>query len=183
MSLLCSYSFSKWDNQIIFETSALDSVIGKYACIRDRTLTSNLNSKYQIIIRYLKISNLPKFNFSISDENLRFLTLKLILKFYLKYKQLYPKVHVFWFINYWITLIFLRDKNCNQSFNLMLYFFCKWQIFIEIKLFFIDINRSLEMRPILPQNFFEKYRNIGNISNFKIYIIWISVYSKTDFFF
>ena len=30
---------------------------------------------------------------------------------------------------------------------------------------------------------FRKYRNSGNISNFKIYIIWISVNSKTDFYF
>ena len=45
------------------------------------------------------------------------------------------------------------------------------------------VNRCLAMRQILPRKFFEKYRNSGNILIFKIYIIWISVYSKTDFFF
>ena len=59
------------------------------------------------------------------------------------------------------------------------------RLLIEVRIKLQDhmINRCLAMRQVLPRKFFEKYRISGNISNFKIYIIWISVYSKTDFFF
>ena len=40
----------------------------------------------------------------------------------------------------------------------------------------MEINRSLAMKPILIWKIFEKYRNSGNISNFKIIIILISIY-------
>ena len=44
------------------------------------------------------------------------------------------------------------------------------------------LNRNMEMLPILIWKIFEKYRNSDNISNFKIIIILISIYSKRDFF-
>ena len=54
----------------------------------------------------------------------------------------------------------------------------------DAKKLLIDLlNRNLAMKPILIRKFLEKYRNSGNISNFKIIIILISIYLKREFLF
>ena len=62
--------------------------------------------------------------------------------------------------------------------------FCKYKYLNQMKILVDNVlNRSLAILPILTRKYFEKYRNSGNIKNFKIYIILILFFPKTDFFF